>query len=121
VIRMNWMDALGSWGASYIVLRGYHVSWDQTDLNKWFRLILGGGGGSFQKMDCNDSGGARSASSWVRSVPGGGSPGPSRVGVCTLWCPFRKAIICVKRSLDEGVMPVLPNPALRLISSDSEL
>jgi hypothetical protein len=23
---------------------------DQTDLNMWFRLILGGGGGTFQKL-----------------------------------------------------------------------
>jgi hypothetical protein len=63
----------------------------------------------------------RSASSWGWSVPGGGGPGPSLVGACALSFPFRKAIICVKMSPDEGVMPVLPNPALRLISFDSEL
>jgi hypothetical protein len=62
-----------------------------------------------------------SASSWGRSVPGGGSPGPSLVGSCTSSCPFQKTIICVKRSPDEEVMPILPNPTVRLISSDSEL
>jgi hypothetical protein len=72
-------------------------------------------------MDRNGPGGARSASSWGRLVPGNEIPGPSLVDVCALSCRIRKAIICVKRSSDEGVMPVLPNPTLRLISSDSEL
>jgi hypothetical protein len=37
-------------GAAYIVQRGGRASWNQTDLNMWFRLILIGGGGTFQKM-----------------------------------------------------------------------
>jgi hypothetical protein len=61
-----------------------------------------------------------SASSWGRSVPGGGGLGPPVVSACASSCPFRKPIICVKWSLDEEVMLVLPNPALRLISSNSE-
>jgi hypothetical protein len=68
-----------------------------------------------------DPGIARSASSWGRSVQGCGGPGPSLVGACASSCPFRKAIICIKQSPDEGGMPVLPNPSLRLISSYSEL
>jgi hypothetical protein len=63
----------------------------------------------------------RSASSWGWSVPGGGSLSPSLVGACASSCPSRKTIIGVKRSPDEEVMPVLANPDLRVISSDSEL
>jgi hypothetical protein len=47
----------GGLGSVYIVLRRYRAPKDQTDLNKWFRLILGGGGGSFQKMDRGGAGG----------------------------------------------------------------
>jgi hypothetical protein len=43
------MPLLGA-GATYIVMRGRHASSDQTDLNMWFRLILGGVGGTIQKM-----------------------------------------------------------------------
>jgi hypothetical protein len=37
-------------GAAYIVLSGRRATWDQIDLNMWFRLILIGGGGTFQKL-----------------------------------------------------------------------
>jgi hypothetical protein len=36
------MPLPGGRGAAYIVQRGGRASWDQTDLNKWFRLILTG-------------------------------------------------------------------------------
>jgi hypothetical protein len=39
-----------------------------------------------------------------------GASGPSLVGMCASSCRFRKTIICIKRSPDEDVMPLLPTP-----------
>jgi hypothetical protein len=63
----------------------------------------------------------RSVSSWGWSVPGGPHLGSSLMGARVSSCSFQKVLIHAKRCADEGVMPILPNPALRLISSDSEL
>jgi hypothetical protein len=37
-------------GSAYIVQRRSHAPYDQTNLNLWFRLILIGGGKTFQKL-----------------------------------------------------------------------
>jgi hypothetical protein len=41
--------AVGRSGVAYIARRDNPSPQDQTDLNKWFRLTLGGGGGTFPK------------------------------------------------------------------------
>jgi hypothetical protein len=91
---IEWIGSL-PWGqgAAYIVLRGYHASWDQNDLNKWFRLILGGSGGTIQKMDRSGP-----CSMPVGLLMGSVGPwwwksGPSLVGAFVSSCPFRKTII----------------------------
>jgi hypothetical protein len=53
--------------------------------------------------------------------PRGPHMGSSLMGACVSSCRFQNVLIHVKRSPDEGVMPVLPNRALRLISTDSGL
>jgi hypothetical protein len=64
-------------GAAYIVLRGRHAPYDQTDLNMWFRLIIIGGGGSFQTLGPFGTRGA----GWPHYQAG-------RAGVGPLWAHF---------------------------------
>jgi hypothetical protein len=75
----------------------------------------------FQKLDRDGPVVGRSTSLWGRSAFGGEVAYPTLIGASVSLCRFRKVIIRIKRSPDEEVMLVLPNPALRLISSDSGL
>jgi hypothetical protein len=61
----------------------------------------------------------RSAPLLGRSVQDGPHLGSSLTGACVSLCCFQKVLIHIKRSSDKGVMPVLRNPSLRRISSDS--
>jgi hypothetical protein len=55
---------------------------------------------------------------WKFTINNGPHLGSSLKGACVSSCRFQKVLIHVKQSLDEGVMPVLPNPSLRRIASD---
>jgi hypothetical protein len=112
-------------GAAYIVLRGCLATIRSNDLDLRPRCSFLGRLGNL--LEHTQSGvttaarGRRSVSLWGRSVPGGPRFGPSLTGACVSSRRFQKVLIHVKRSPYERVMPVLSNPALRLISSDSEL
>jgi hypothetical protein len=120
-------------GAGYIVLRRCHViDLDSSrhprikpPLNQGPRCGFLGPLGNLLEHTRSGvtaaTGGGRSVPLFGRSVQDGPHMGSSLMGACVSSCRFQNVLIHVKRSPDEGVMPVLPNRALRLISTDSGL
>jgi hypothetical protein len=70
-------------------------------------------------MDRGGEGGRSVAPLLGQSVQYGPHLGSSLTGAWVSSCRFQKVLNRIKRSPDGGVMPVLPNPSLRRISSNS--
>ena len=60
--------------SSYIAQENHHEALDQTDLNIWWRCILGGDGGVLKKLEARRLGGRPENIDVVRASP--------------LWSPF---------------------------------